>query len=103
MKTLKFLKINFMLIVALLTTGITMSFKMVKEKNASTTYFYNSNDTSSNAFAQVSHYGTTNLEDCITEGDRPCKIIVPEGQTLSNMLSGKNNSQVLAIASQRKP
>ena len=103
MKTLKFLKINFMLVVALVTAGVTMSFKVSEEKNAATTYFYNSSDVSSNAFAQVSHYGTTNSESCLTEGDRPCSIIVPTGQTLSNMLSGKNNAQVLAIATQRKP
>lgn len=92
-----------MLVIAVLTAGITMSFKMAAEKNASTTYYYNSADVTPNAFAQVSHYGTTNGEECLSVGDRPCKIIVPEGQTLNSMLSGKNNAQVLAIASQRKP
>ena len=103
MKTLKFLQNNFLLAAALLTAGITMSFKMAEKDAAATTYYYNSSDISANAFADISHWVTTNAESCLTEGDRPCRIVVPDGQTLSSMLSGKNNDQVLAIAVQRKP
>lgn len=103
MKTISFLKNHFLMAVALLTAGVTMSFKMAEKEKAATTYYYNSTDVSSNAFADVSHWATTNSESCLTEGDRPCKIIVQDGQTLSSMLSGKNNAQVLLIASQRKP
>lgn len=103
MKTLKFLQNNFLLAAALLTAGITMSFKVAEKEAAATTYYYNSSDISANAFADVSHWATTNAESCLTEGDRPCRIVVQDGQTLSSMLSGKNNAQVLAIAVQRKP
>lgn len=102
MKTISFFKRHFLVAIALLTAGVTMSFKMA-EKDAATTYFYNSSDISANAFAEVSHWATTNAESCLTEGDRPCRIVVQDGQTLSSMLSGKNNDQVLAIAVQRKP
>lgn len=92
-----------MLAAAILTAGVTMSFKMAEKEKAVTTYYYNSADTSSNAFADVNHWALTNSGTCITAGDRPCRINVPDGQTLSSMLSGKNNDQVLDIAIQRKP
>lgn len=102
MKLNSFLKTHAVAIAAVLFAGGVMSFKTM-EKKAATTYFYNSSDTSDNAFSDVSHWGTTNSETCITGGERPCRIVVPDGQTLSSMLSGKNNDQVLDIALQRKP
>ena len=103
MKHLQFIRTHFLLAVALLTAGITMSFEKAENKNAATTYYYNSSDVSANAFADASHWATTNSESCLTSGERPCRINVPEGQTLSSMLAGKDNNQILAIAVQRKP
>lgn len=103
MKHLQFIRTHFLLAVALLTAGITMSFVKAENKNAATTYYYNSSDVSANAFADASHWATGNVGSCLDEGDRPCRINVPDGQTLSSMLAGKDNDQVLSIAIQRKP
>ena len=91
-----FLKTNVIGIVTVLFALILMSFSLWKEDNASITYFYNSNDISAGAFAEPSHWQTTNASACEEEGERPCSIVVPDGQTLNDVLSGKTNSQVLS-------
>jgi len=103
MKTIKFLKSSFMPVVAIVTAGLTMSFEMAEK--ADTTYYYNSTDTSANAFADAGHWmvGDPEEQDCFEEGNRPCRIDVPQNQTLSSMLAGKDNAQVLNIAQGRKP
>lgn len=98
-----FLKTNVIGIVTVLFALILMSFSLWKEDNASITYFYNSNDISAGAFAEPSHWQTTNASACEEEGERPCSIGVPDGQTLNDVLSGKTNSQVLSMSPNRKP
>jgi len=98
-----FLKNNVIGIVTVLFALILMSFSLWKEDNASITYFYNSNDISAGAFAEPSHWQTTNASVCEEEGERPCSIVVPDGQTLNDVLSGKTNSQVLSMSPNRKP
>ncbi|MBF8457240.1 hypothetical protein IV494_08595 [Kaistella sp. G5-32] len=104
MKTFKFLKINFMLVVALLTAGITMSFKLAEKNSADTAYYYISEDMSEGSFHNVNNWTTASSggADCVTTGDRPCKVIVPENSSLGSVLGSKNNSQVLAISVNRK-
>ena len=100
MKHLEFLKIHFMLAAALLTAGITMSFKTETSKKAATVYHYDSTSMAPGAFSTVANWAVGNpVENCATPRDvRPCKITVPEGSTLSSILAGKNNSQVLDIS-----
>ena len=103
MKMKTFLKTNALAIMALLFAGSIMSFKIAEDNADSTTYFYNSEDVSTGAFANVSHWQTTNASECENYGDRPCSIVVPDGQTLSGVLAGKNNVQVLSMSPNRKP
>ncbi|HAV02047.1 MAG TPA: hypothetical protein DCW95_02425 [Chryseobacterium sp.] len=109
MKTLSFLKKHLIWGMALMIGAVAMSFNSSSKKadsvkeTKSTTYYYNSNDTSANAFATVSHWNTANTEDCFQRGERPCSIEVPAGQSLNDMLAGKDNGEVLAIANGRKP
>ena len=107
MKTLNFLQTHFMLAIALLTVGITMSFKIAekKEKAVAQTFYYISNDMTANAFRDVSHWSTSTIPtDCSPEEPvRPCKVTVPDGSTLSAVLGSKTNSEVLAISEGYRP
>ena len=100
MKTIHFLRTHFLLIAALLISGITMSFSGSDSDKAATVYHYDSTSMSPGAFSNVSNWATgTPNENCASPRDvRPCKITVPEGSTLSSILAGKNNSQVLDIS-----
>lgn len=102
MKINQILKANAVAIAAVIFSGAVMSFK-VMEKKAATTYFYNSADIASGAFANTSHWQTTNASGCEDEGERPCSIVVPDGQTLNDVLDGKSNAQILSMSSNRKP
>lgn len=105
MKTLQFLKINFMVVVALLTAGVTMSFKMADHKPIGTVHYYVSSDMSAGAFRNVANWST--IDDKVTCGEeedvRPCKITVQEGTSLSSVLGSKSNPQVLLISEGYKP
>lgn len=93
-----------MLAAALLTAGITMSFKMAESKDVDTVYYYSSNDVSEGAFATVGNWSSSISPSCLTSGNRPCKMTVPEGTSLSDQIGGKTNDEVLAIHSdERRP
>ncbi|WP_276964373.1 hypothetical protein [Chryseobacterium sp.] len=102
MKLNQILKANAVAIAAVIFSGAVMSFK-VMEKKAATTYFYNNSSIASGAFSNPSHWQTTNLSGCEDEGERPCSIVVPDGETLNDVLDGKSNAQVLSMSSGRKP
>ncbi|ATL42190.1 hypothetical protein [Elizabethkingia occulta] len=103
MKINHFFKTNALAIAAIIFAGTTMSFKLAEKKAAPVTYFYNSSLTSAGAFADPSHWQATDLPGCETEGERPCKIIVPDGSSINAVLSGKTNAQVLSISMDRRP
>ncbi len=104
MKTISFLKNHFMLMVALLTAGVTMSFKVAESHKADTVYYYNSSDLSEGAFADVNNWATSPTFTCVTQGKRPCKMRVAPGGTLDDQIAGKTNAQVLAIhPNERRP
>ncbi len=109
MKTISFVKKHLIWGMALMIGAVAMSFNSSSKKaepvkeTKSTTYYYNSNDTSANAFADISHWTTANTEECDDDGKRPCQIVVPQGQSLGSMLAGKSNSDVLAISVGRRP
>ncbi|OWK72890.1 hypothetical protein CBW16_11615 [Flavobacteriaceae bacterium JJC] len=93
-----------MLAAALLTAGITMSYKVAEKKANDTAYFYNSDDMSEGAFHNVSNWTTSTSAGigCVTSGVRPCKVIVPENSSLSDVLGSKDNEEVLDISVNRK-
>mgnify|MGYP006994456557 FL=1 len=90
---MKKLKLNLFMVAALAIAAVTMSFKMV---NDSTTYHYTSNSTAPGAFATTTNWAT-GAGSCVSDGNKPCDILVPDGSTLSSVLAGKTNSQVLDI------
>ena len=111
MKIIHSLKANILQIAGLLAVVLTLSFtfapgKTEKRDNADkvetvdTVYFYASDDMGIGAFAEPSHWSTTNSKgNCVSpEPIRPCKITVPTGSSLSSVLSGKDNDGVLAIS-----
>lgn len=104
MKTISFLRNHFLVAIALLTAGVTMSFKMAEERDADTAYYYNSDDMSEGAFQNVSNWTTSNSAEigCSTSGVRPCKLIVPQNSSLVDVLESKDNQQVLDISASRK-
>lgn len=103
MKTIKFLKFNLMAIVAVFVINTAMSFSKPEKKEGSQTFYYSSSGMSAGDFAIPSHWQPGNPGDCETEGLKPCTIVVPEGQTLSGFLAGKNNDAVLAVSIGRRP
>lgn len=105
MKTLSFLKTNIMLATALLTVGITMSFKMAESNVDATVHYYVSEDMSEGAFRNTANWSTVNEDEvaCGTVQIRPCKITVANGSSLSAVLGSKTNSQVLGISEGFKP
>lgn len=82
------------MVAALAIAAVTMSFKMAADP---TTYHYVSNSTAAGAFATTSNWAEGESDECQTTGNKPCEIEVPDGSSLSTLLSGKNNAQVLAI------
>ena len=56
------------------------------------------------AFHNVNNWTTaeSGSAGCVTSGERPCKVIVPDGSSLSTVLGSKTNAQVLDISIQRK-
>lgn len=104
MKFNQFLKINAVAIAAVMFTGAVMSFKMAEKKAADQTFYYISEDMNEGAFHTTANWTNSagGSAGCVTSGDRPCKVIVPEGSSLSSVLASKTNAQVLTIAVQRK-
>lgn len=109
MKTPLFLKLNAIALVALLGVISLMSFGQKEKGNEKvaedTTYFYNSEEMDEFDFRETGHWTTNELigsVGCQTSGARPCKVIVPEGYSLSDVLGSKNNAQVLDISVNRK-
>ena len=105
MKTLKFLRTHFLLAVALLTAGVTMSFKMADNNSLATTHYYVSEDMSEGAFQNTANWNTVNSDgvNCGTLQIRPCKITVSTGSSLNSVLGSKTNIQVLGISEGFKP
>ena len=106
MKTIKFLRTYFFVAIALLITGITLSFKTVKkaEVKAPIIYHYVSDDMSPGAFRTVANWSTVDDEvACGTVRVRPCAVTVPENSTLSAVLGTKTNTEVLDISDGYKP
>ncbi len=94
-----------MLAAALLTAGVTMSFKMAEKEMASTVHYYVSDDMSEGAFANPANWNTVNEDgvNCGTVEIRPCKVTVATGSTLSAKLGSKTNLEVLGISEGFKP
>lgn len=105
---MKKFKINVMAIVALAVTGVTgatlTSAGVAKSNTQSQTYYYNSTETDEGEFAQPSNWSTTDSSsECQSDGDRPCHIEVPTGQTINQVLANKSNDEVLEMSTDRKP
>lgn len=103
MKINSFIKTNAVAIAALLFAGCVMSFKVAEKKVAPITYYYVYSGMAAGDFAAPGHWQTADPGDCDTDGLKPCKIIVKDGQTLSGVLSGKDNNGVLSISLGRRP
>lgn len=103
MKGLAFFKTNLLLVTALLTAALTMSFK--QDKSRATVHYYISEDMSEGAYRNVANWDTVNRDgvNCGTVQIRPCKITVATGSSLSAVLGSKTNSQVLAVSEGFKP
>lgn len=106
MKMIHSLKSNILLIAGLIAVVLTMSFTQSNTENGEkieavdTVYHYVSSDMTSGAFANPANWSTTNANGACSSPEpiRPCKITVPEGSSLSSVLSGKNNDEVLDIS-----
>ena len=106
MKAIKFLKIKFLLMAALLTAGITMSFKMTEkpEVKAPTIYHYISDDMNEGDFKKVANWSTVDDEvACGSKRVRPCAVTVQENSMLATVLGNKTNEEVLDISDGFKP
>ena len=90
---MKKLKLNLLLIAALVIGTVTMAFEM---SGTATTFHYASESTAPGAFADVNNWAQGE-GNCGPTGNKPCDIEVSDGSSLSAMLTGKTNAQVLAI------
>ncbi|TWI15654.1 hypothetical protein IQ31_04937 [Sphingobacterium siyangense] len=105
---MKKIKINVMALVALAVAGVTgatlTSAGVAKSNTQSQTYYYNSTETNEGEFAQPSNWSTSDSSnECQSDGDRPCHIEVPTGQTINQVLANKSNDEVLEMSTDRKP
>ena len=107
MKTIKHFKIASFVAGIFIAIIAIMSFnKTEKEEKAvvGTYYFYVSEEMSEGDFRNVSHWSTVNdATPCGGIVVRPCKVLVPNGSSLSAVLGSKTNSQVLGISEGFKP
>jgi len=107
MKNLKNYAMAFLALIIAATSLTIMSFKEKSENKISvesTQHFYNSEETDEDAFADPMNWSTNDSSnECEPTGNRPCQISVPDGQTLSQILTGKTNNEVLDLSSGRKP
>ena len=106
MKTIKFLRRHFFVAIALLTAGVTLSFKMAEkeEVKAPTIYHYVSDDMEEGDFKKVANWSTVDDEvQCGADRIRPCAITVQENSTLATVLGNKTNSEVLDISEGYQP
>ncbi|MHA6697761.1 hypothetical protein [Chryseobacterium sp. A321] len=100
MKTISFFRTNAMLVVALLTAGITMSFQIAENsQNADdVVYHYIGTDMTEN-FNDVNNWSTINNSNpCGVEKVLPCKITLPENVSLSSVLGSNSNSIILDLS-----
>lgn len=93
-----------MILVAFFIAASSYTLMSFKANQAPTTYFYNSVETDEGDFADLNHWDMIDTSnECQTRGERPCSITVPDGSSLSDLISGKLNDQVLSISDERKP
>ena len=99
-----FLKTNALAIMALIFAGSLMSFKLAENNTADQNFYYISEDMTEGAFHDVNNWTSaeSGSTGCVTSGERPCRVIVPDGSSLSTVLGSKTNAQVLDISIQRK-
>lgn len=104
MRTIKFLKLKLMLVAAVLTIGVAMSFAS-RESEDAIVYEYDNSSTMEGAFGNPANWAvTTSSPSCLSIGQRPCRITVLAGSNLAAQIGGKTNAQVLAIhPTERKP
>ena len=104
MKMQSFLKTNALAIMALIFAGSLMSFKLAENNTEDQNFYYISEDMSEGAFHDVNNWTSaeSGSTGCVTSGERPCRVIVPDGSSLSTVLGSKTNAQVLDISIQRK-
>ena len=106
MKTISFLRNHFLVAIALLTAGVTMSFTMAEKKAVTDVeYHFIGDDMDPGSFRNLANWSTTNNSvACVSEEPiLPCKITLPENVSLGNVLGSKNNAEVLAISEGYKP
>ncbi|MDV4042954.1 hypothetical protein CMT37_08955 [Elizabethkingia anophelis] len=105
MKLNSLLKTNAIAIAAIMFAGTAMSFKIAEKNAADQTFYYVSENMSEGSFHNAGNWNTSNSDNinCSTTRVRPCKITVPEGSTLSDVLGSKTNDQVLDISEGYKP
>ena len=97
MKTIKFLKVNLIAIVALIFASSIMSFNSHEKKTEGEYHYYNNSSLSS--FNTLTKWSLVNdSENCISGGERPCKIFVAEGQTLNDVIGGKTDLFIMQKA-----
>lgn len=86
-----------MAIVAILFASSIMSFNTHGKKTEGNYHYYNSSSVSS--FNTLNKWDVmNNSENCISGGERPCKVFVPEGQTLADVIGGKTDQFILQQA-----
>lgn len=105
---MKQIKINVMALVALAVAGVTgatlTSAGLIKSDTQNQAYYYDSTETEEGDFANPSNWSTTDSSnECQSNGDRPCHIDVPTGQTIGQVLADKTNEEVLEMSTNRKP
>ena len=68
-----------------------MSFKITEKKTADQIFYYVSENMSEGSFHNAGNWNTSNSDNinCTTTRVRPCKITVPEGSTLNDVLGSK--------------
>ena len=102
MKLNTFIKRNAMAIIAIIFAGSLMSFKVIEKEFAGTYYYYISNTDS--GFNTTAKWDTANNnEACSMDGERPCKVLVPEGKTILDVVGGKSDAIILGFSEGHKP
>lgn len=95
---MKKLKVNLMMVLALVIGVATMSFKMA---STASTYHY-TGTANPGVFADPANWQPGTSEECGSGEELPCQITAENELDLQSKLSGKTNPQVMAIVDSKR-
>ena len=96
---MKQLKVNLMMVLALVIGVATMSFKLA---STASTFHYASESTAAGAYANPDNWQPGTSPKTCSGTAKPCQMTAEDQADLESKLAGKTNTQVLAIVDSKR-